>query len=108
MKRRKTFMEMRIVALILLLVSFAVAQKPKASSSSTDKTVHVRQYTRKDGTVVQAYDRRAPGTATKTVPASRSSAANSKQTLSVGKASPTKGTSSKDGSSLAKSTKSSK
>ena len=27
------------------------------------KTVHVRQYTRKDGTVVAAHDRRAPGTA---------------------------------------------
>jgi hypothetical protein len=87
MKRRKTFVEMRIVALILVLVSFAVAQKPKSSSSSTDKTVHVRQYTRKNGTVVSAYNRAAPGTATPR-PRSAQSPAASKAPSPLPKASP--------------------
>jgi hypothetical protein len=33
-----------------------------SSSSSAPKTVHVREYTRKDGTVVRAHDRSTPGT----------------------------------------------
>jgi hypothetical protein len=33
------------------------------SSSSSGKTVHVRSYTRKNGTHVKAYNRRPPGTA---------------------------------------------
>jgi hypothetical protein len=33
-----------------------------SKASSSQKTVHVRSYTRKDGTVVQGYDRSAPGT----------------------------------------------
>lgn len=32
-----------------------------SSKSSSRKTVHVREYTRKDGTVVHAHDRAAPG-----------------------------------------------
>ena len=32
-------------------------------AGSSSKSVHVHQYTRKDGTVVQAHDRSAPGTA---------------------------------------------
>jgi hypothetical protein len=43
----------KLVLLLLLLLSVANAQK----------SVHVRQYTRKNGTVVAAHDRRAPGTA---------------------------------------------
>jgi hypothetical protein len=44
----------------------------KSSSKSTNgKTVHVKGYTRKDGTYVPPYDRAAPGTAT-----SASSASN--------------------------------
>lgn len=34
------------------------------TTGATSKTVHVQQYTRKDGTVVMAHDRAAPGTAT--------------------------------------------
>ena len=35
----------------------------KSKSSHASKTVHVRQYTRKDGTIVRAHDRRPAGTA---------------------------------------------
>jgi hypothetical protein len=48
----------------LVLVAELVAGSSK-SASTTPKTVHVRQYTRKDGTIVQAHDRAAPGTATR-------------------------------------------
>ena len=44
----------KLLLLLLLLISVAAAQK----------TVHVRQYTRKDGTVVRAHTRSAPGTKT--------------------------------------------
>jgi hypothetical protein len=37
-------------------------QSSSSRSSSSQKTVHVRSYTRKDGTVVKGYDRTAPGT----------------------------------------------
>jgi hypothetical protein len=37
-----------------------------SSKSSTSKTVHVKGYTRKDGTYVPPYDRAAPGTASST------------------------------------------
>src|SRR5260370_34004370 len=57
---------------VVLLASSAFAyprvgpsgQRSDSSSSKTSssKTVHVRTYTRKDGTVVQGYDRSAPGT----------------------------------------------
>ncbi len=47
-----------------LLVLTAALVGGSKSTSSTAKTVHVRQYTRKDGTVVSAHDRAAPGTAT--------------------------------------------
>src|SRR5947209_3418935 len=40
----------------------------KSKSSTSDKPVHVREYERKDGTVVQAHDRALPGTNTKTSP----------------------------------------
>jgi hypothetical protein len=36
-----------------------------ATKGSPTKPVHVRQYTRKDGTVVRAHDRAAPGTASR-------------------------------------------
>ena len=77
-KQPRTSAAVRILALLLVLVSFAVAQKPK-SSGSTSKTVHVRQYTRKDGTVVSAYDRRAPGTASKTAPSKVPTTTNTKK-----------------------------
>src|SRR5664279_4833926 len=44
----------KIILLLLLMISVSSAQK----------TVHVRQYTRKDGTVVAAHERSVPGTAT--------------------------------------------
>lgn len=66
-----------LLALILLL--FAVQAIPKSSpsrgkpkSSSSSKSVKVRTYQRKDGTIVQAHTRSAPGTArTKAKPAAR-------------------------------------
>ncbi len=52
---------------VLLLSGAAVAQRGRSSSSrsssSGSKSVHVRGYTKKDGTVVKAHDRKAPGTA---------------------------------------------
>src|SRR5260370_13218156 len=39
------------------------ASKSSKSKSAKDKSAHVRGYTRKDGTYVAPYDRRAPGTA---------------------------------------------
>lgn len=71
----------RIVALLLLCCLCSVAfakgshggpRSTKASKSAkvktgkADKTVHVRGYTRKDGTYVAPHDRRAAGTATMT------------------------------------------
>src|SRR4051794_37443140 len=72
----------RIVIVLLLLYPLAFAKGSRSgshssgshsrstssshshkSSSSSGKAVHVREYTRKDGTVVHAHDRRAPGTA---------------------------------------------
>ena len=66
----------RIVALLLVcfLCSLAVAKgshgshsrastPAKSRVSRSSKTVHVRGYTRKDGTYVAPYDRRPPGTA---------------------------------------------
>lgn len=51
----------RIIA-ITLLFAFSLFGKGHASSSGS-KPIHVREYTRKDGTVVQAHDRAMPGTA---------------------------------------------
>jgi len=60
-----------IVSLYLALCGSAFAQRQGSSSShssthssrksSAAKTVHVRSYTKKDGTVVKSYDRRPPG-----------------------------------------------
>src|SRR5258708_23834617 len=43
---------------ICVLLAFALAGQ---SAVAADKTVHVKGYTRKDGTYVKPYDRRAPG-----------------------------------------------
>jgi hypothetical protein len=65
----------RIIAVLLLLCSVAVASPGRSTSSyshppktvsskpKASKTIHVRGYTRKDGTYVAPYDRSAPGTA---------------------------------------------
>lgn len=54
----------RLIAYLLILAcampSVALA---KGKSGGSGGTVHVREYTRKDGTVVHAHDRAAPGTA---------------------------------------------
>ncbi len=58
-----------LVSLYLALCGSAFAQHKSGSSShahsssknSADKTVHVRTYTKKNGTVVKSYDRRPPG-----------------------------------------------
>src|SRR5215472_361048 len=72
----------RIVVLLLLccLCPFAHAKgshsghhhsksekSPKAKKEKANRTVHVKGYTRKDGTYVAPYDRSAPGTATASV-----------------------------------------
>src|ERR1041385_8263618 len=49
----------------LVLCSALLPAKNHTSSGSSSKPVHVHQYTRKDGTVVQAHDRRLPGTVPK-------------------------------------------
>jgi len=69
----------RLIIILLVLCSYAFARgsgshsqssrhsTPHSSKSSNhSKTVHVREYTRKDGTVVRAHDRRPPGTASGT------------------------------------------
>jgi len=50
-------------------ITFAKSHK---SSTSGSKPVHVREYTRKDGTVVHTHDRSAPGTAPARQPAPHS------------------------------------
>jgi len=74
----------RIIAVLLLLGSFAVANpgrhtsshshppktvssKSQSSKPKSSKAVHVRGYTRKDGTYVGPYDRSAPGSASASV-----------------------------------------
>lgn len=49
----------KLTLLLLLLITLAV-------DSFAQKTVHVREYRRKDGTVVRAHDRRAPGSSDST------------------------------------------
>ncbi len=59
-------MRMRKVAVVLLLLSSFVYGKgghSRSSGSTSGKTVHVRGYTRKDGTYVAPYDRSSPGSA---------------------------------------------
>jgi hypothetical protein len=53
----------------------STSQRSQSSSKTTSKTVHVGTYTRKDGTVVQGYDRSAAGTKSKTTTPKPSSAA---------------------------------
>ena len=70
-----------MLAFVLLLPFNVAAQKtgsPTSSSSKTasskstkstsGKTVHVKEYKRKDGTVVKAHDRAVPGTTAKATP----------------------------------------
>jgi hypothetical protein len=54
------FLMRRAVTVLLLLTSLLVRSSTPFQSA---KTVHVREYTRKDGTVVHAHDRAALGTA---------------------------------------------
>jgi hypothetical protein len=52
-----------IVTSVLLLLPVAAVSGGSHSSSHSSGTVHVRTYTKKDGTVVHAHNRAAPGTA---------------------------------------------
>jgi hypothetical protein len=66
----------RVMLILLFSLAFAAPAFPhshhscgthhssRSKSGHTSKTVHVRGYTRKDGTYVAPYDRRPPGTAT--------------------------------------------
>src|ERR1017187_8780855 len=77
---------MRILIALLLSVASLLAGNSRAASSGAKKTVHVRQYTRKDGTVVRAHVRAAPGSARKssiTVPVPRGPAVVRPQTRIV-------------------------
>ena len=73
------------IILLLALVAFAGGSK---STSSTGRPVHVRQYTRKDGTVVSAHDRAAPGAAAPKPRVVQSSAAPKATSSPLPKASP--------------------
>jgi hypothetical protein len=55
-----------VLSVVLPLGSIEAPQRGshRSSTSSHSKTVHVREYTRKDGTVVHSHYRSAPGTAT--------------------------------------------
>jgi hypothetical protein len=57
MKMRKVFLALGLV-FALLVSSYGLSEKSKSSSP---KTVHVKEYTKKDGTVVHAHDRASPG-----------------------------------------------
>jgi len=48
------------VWLLSALVALSLAAPVDASSKSGGKTVHVKEYTKKDGTHVKAHDRKAP------------------------------------------------
>jgi hypothetical protein len=86
----------RIIVVLLFLCSFAIAttgrstpprsHPPRTASSKpkTAKTVHVRGYTRKDGTYVAPYDRSAPGTATHSSSVSSTSSPYRKNYLAPG------------------------
>jgi hypothetical protein len=87
-KRRLLTTLTTILFILCLAVPSALAQRSGRSSgrssssskskSSSSKTVHVKGYTRKDGTYVAPYDRAAPGTAsTSTASTSATPAASS-------------------------------
>ena len=56
-----------ILLLLLAVMPALIWSGPRRSSTSSgSKPVHVREYTRKDGTVVHAHDRAEPGAAAST------------------------------------------
>ena len=69
-----------VVVILSAAELMAGSSKP---SSTTPKPVHVREYKRKDGSIVKAHDRAAPGTATgPAVSAPRSPSQTSRRTPS--------------------------
>lgn len=57
----KRFLSSLLLSLCLLAPgAFAAGSHSSSSHSSSGKTVHVRSYTKKDGTHVKAYKRRPP------------------------------------------------
>ena len=69
-QEKLTTMMMKNPMKLLLLAVLLLASTVMASAQ---KTVHVRGYTRKDGTVVSAHDRAAPGTSSRSSSRSASS-----------------------------------
>jgi hypothetical protein len=63
--------------MITRIFSLALFIAIALSLGLAQKTVHVKTYTRKDGTVVQAHNRAAPGTANRSSSSSSSRARNS-------------------------------
>jgi hypothetical protein len=63
------------------------SSKSSSSKSSSGKTVHVKGYTRKDGTYVPPYDRAAPGSGSSSTASSRStgSSIDSSDSVNVGR-----------------------
>lgn len=51
---------LQLLALSLALALTGVAKSSHSSSHSSGSTVHVKTYTKKNGTVVQKHDRTAP------------------------------------------------
>jgi hypothetical protein len=77
----------RLIVALILALSFSIGSIPleaakgskgsgHSTKSSGPKTVHVKEYTRKDGTKVKAHDRAAP----KSKPATSAKATNPKET----------------------------
>ena len=59
--------------------------RPKAKSA--DKPVHVREYKRKDGTVVHPHDRSLPGTKTKSISTTKTTVTTSQSSSGIPKSS---------------------
>src|SRR5262245_43896564 len=59
-------------SVLLALATISVFAGGRSSGYSSSKTVHVTGYYRKDGTYVHAYDRAAPGTASRSASAASS------------------------------------
>jgi hypothetical protein len=65
----------RLLVAFLLVVAFGVSTPPPADAGQ--KTVHVKGYTKKEGTIVAAHDRKAPNAASASSSPSRPAAAPS-------------------------------
>jgi hypothetical protein len=57
----------RLVRLLVILLAFGIGA-PITDGFAQKKTVHVKEYTKKDGTTVKAHDRQAPEKRASTAP----------------------------------------